>query len=192
MKTLLDKSPRDRLIRASADLFQVQGYNGTGLNQILQQSGAPKGSLYHYFPGGKEDLAVAAIEHAGAEIAAVLPQLLAGKSGLPAALGAVINFFIGQLESSQFKKGCPIATIALEQAADSAKIQTACELVYASWRLDIEGLLSAHGATDPAAAAWTLLAALEGALILSRALRNCAPLRQLVQDLPILLQLAEA
>lgn len=182
----MEPTPRDRLITTASNLFQTQGYNSTGLNQIITESATPKGSLYHYFPGGKEDLAVAAINFAANEIDVALQQQLTAQPGLQEGLTAVLQFFMHELESSGFKKGCPVATIALEQAGHSSKIQAACGMAYARWENSVTLLLQAHGIAEPAVGAARLMNALEGALVLSRARANTAPLKQVIKDLPLL------
>lgn len=170
---------RQRLVDTAARLFQVQGYHQTGLNQILAESQAPKGSLYHYFPGGKEDLAVAAVETSAAQVSAKLAEVI-GKARSPAAaLERVLQHFIAELEGSQYEKGCPVATITLEQAAQSARIRSACAAAYARWQADLETFLQQHGVRHAAALAEHFLMLLEGALLLSRARHDCQPLRQL-------------
>ncbi len=183
----MNTSARDRLIRTTALLLQSQGYNSTGLNQVLQQSGVPKGSLYHYFPGGKEDLAIAAIQQSTLAVQAELQVITGGHSNLQAAVEAAIDYFINQLESSQFSKGCPVATIALEQAGVNPRIQAACELAYTTWQAVLISLFSAHGKTNAEQLAERLLMALEGGLILSRARRDCKALRQVKSELSIYL-----
>lgn len=185
----MENTPRERLILTAARLFQEQGFNSTGLNQILHESAVPKGSLYHYFPGGKEDLAVAAIEHSTAEVGSKLQHLVAQSQALLPTLGAVIDYFAHELESSQFLKGCPVATIALEQAGLNAKIQSACGTAYAAWQSALALLLAAHGQKNPAELAERLLVALEGALLLSRARRDCGALTRLKADLPLWLEM---
>lgn len=109
-------------------------------------------------------------------------------SPLLTTLGGVIDFFANELQSSQFLKGCPVATITLEQAGASSKIQAACEAAYASWQAGLAALLSAHHVQAPDQVAQRLLVALEGALLVSRARRHCGPLEQLKTDLPMYLQ----
>jgi len=183
----MNTSPRDRLIHTTALLLQTQGYNSTGLNQVLQESGVPKGSLYHYFPGGKEDLAVAAIAQSALAVQTALQAIAGGCNSLPAAIGAAIDYFISELETSQFLKGCPVATIALEQAGVNPRIQAACEQAYAAWQAALAALFNAHGQPNADRQADRLLMALEGGLILSRARRNCQPLKQLKSELPLYL-----
>jgi TetR/AcrR family transcriptional repressor of lmrAB and yxaGH operons len=171
--------PRQRLVETAARLFQAHGYHQVGLNQIVAESGTPKGSLYHYFPSGKEALAVAAIEHAAERVAMALHQLTQAHTGTRVALAAVVDFFIQELDGSGFRKGCPVATLALEQAAHSAPLQQACARAYQLWELALADYLLAQGVAQPGQKAAQLLVMLEGALVVSRARLDCAPLRQL-------------
>ncbi|GGC93669.1 TetR/AcrR family transcriptional regulator [Undibacterium terreum] len=175
--------PRDRLTQTTALLLQTQGYNNTGLNQILQESGVPKGSLYHYFPGGKEDLAIAALEQSAVAVQSALQAVAGAHASLPACVAAAIDYFIDQLETSQFTKGCPVATIALEQAGINPRIQAACEQAYAAWHAALAGLFLAHGKAEAPRLADRLLMALEGGLVLSRARHDCRALQQIKSDL---------
>ncbi|QNM98023.1 TetR/AcrR family transcriptional regulator [Chitinimonas koreensis] len=173
---------RQRLIETAARLFEAQGYAATGLQQLLAESGAPKGSLYHYFPGGKEALAVAVVEHAAAAIESGLAQALAAatpQDGLLAALA----LFRRKLVEADFRAGCPIATIALEQSDASEPIRLACERAYAGWQARLAAALGGDAAA--ARQAERLLARLEGALLLARVRRSTAPLDALADDLAL-------
>lgn len=180
---------RTRLIETTARLLQTQGYHNTGLNQIVVESAAPKGSLYHYFPGGKVDLAVTAIDHSARLTAQRLGELCMGAGGVLAGLQAVIDHFIAEFESSAFQKGCPVATVTLEQAALDDAIQAACARAYALWQQGLQAWLTAHGVANAAFLAEHLLILVEGALLLARAQRDCAPLRRVRDGLPTLLKL---
>lgn len=179
--------PRDKLIETMARLMQAQGYRNTGLNQLLAESGAPKGSLYHYFTGGKEALAVAALEHSARQVAERMSLLAATAATPRQALEAVFEAFIGDLEQSGFQKGCPVATVTLEEAAQSPSIQQACARAFELWHGVLAAYLQQQGIDHPDQRAESLLMALEGALILSRAQRDCAPLRRLVQSVALAL-----
>lgn len=170
---------RVRLIETTARLLQVQGYRNTGLNQILEEAGAPKGSLYHYFPGGKEELAAAALAHAATDVATRLTALCAAEATPEAAVDAVLDHFIAELEESGFQKGCPVATVALEEAGQNPTLQQACAQAYQQWQAGLEAFLQAHGRSDAADAAEAFLVALEGALLLSRVRHDTTPLRRL-------------
>ncbi len=174
--------PRQRLVQTAARLFQAHGYRQVGLNQILADSGTPKGSLYHYFPDGKESLAVAAVEHAAAEVLQALQHMTEASQGVAQALAGVVDFFIAELEGSGFEKGCPVATLALEQAARGGPLQQACALAYRQWESALAGFLQGQGVAQAERKAGQLLMLLEGALLISRARLDCAPLRQVRQS----------
>ena len=181
---------RVRLIETTARLLQMQGYHNTGLNQIVTESAAPKGSLYHYFPGGKVDLAVAAIGQSARATAQRLGELCMAQPSALLGLTAVIDHFIAEFESSAFQKGCPIATVTLEQAALDDAIQAACARAYALWQQGLQAWLSALKVPNAAFLAEHLLVLIEGAMLLSRAQRDCAPLRRVRSGLPLLLNLS--
>ena len=165
---------RDRLIQTTAALLQQQGYRNTGLNQIITESGTPKGSLYHYFPGGKDELVIAALQAAADTVHRQLEQTLPQCPDPLTAWVALTENFSQQLVESGFRKGCPVATVALEQAALNPSIQTACAEAYQQWEATLAEFLEAHA--QPRELASTLLSLLEGALLLSRARLSTTPL----------------
>ena len=177
---------KTKLLGTTADLLHRQGFAATGLNQIVDQSGAPKGSLYFHFPGGKEQLVAEALELSSASLTELLATVLSAAPTPAAALDAIIAYFAQQLESSQFAKGCPIATVALEQAATSDALHAVCAATYRRW----EGLIAERLARDglPPAHAALLLSAIEGALLLCRAHRSTEPLRTVGAQLRPLLE----
>jgi len=179
--------PRQKMIETMARLLQSQGYRNTGLNQLLAESGAPKGSLYHYFPDGKEALAVAALEYSSRLVAERMTMLAASAATPRKALIAVVEAFIFDLEQSGFQKGCPVATVTLEEAAQSPAIQQACARAFGLWQGVLASYLQQQGIDHPERRAESLLMTLEGALILSRAQRDSAPLRRLVQSVALML-----
>lgn len=170
---------RTRFIATAARLFQEQGYGATGLTQIITESGAPKGSFYFHFPGGKEQLAAEAITMSGELGRAWLRSAAGGCGGDPAAfVRASAAGRARMLEASGFRRGCPVATITLEMAAESEQIREASERALASWAAVAAELLAAAG-HEPGRArvlAGHIVSALEGALLLARAQRSAAPL----------------
>lgn len=184
------RSTRDRLVGAAARLFQERGYAATGLAEILSLSGAPKGSLYHYFPGGKEDLAIAAAELAGARFRESLTQEMEAASSTPDLVRRFGARLAGWLEQSSFTKGCPLATLALEQAPHSPALSETLAELFAGWQDILETRLMADGvaATRRAELATLILSGLEGALILARVQRSSAPLNRCTAALSRLLE----
>ena len=182
---------RQRLIDTTARLLQTAGYHNTGLNQIVAESGAPKGSLYHYFPGGKVALAVAALDQSASQLAQSLAQMCMAHADPEAAIAAVLDHFMAELASSGFTKGCPVATTTLEEAALTPEIRDACARAYALWQGGLDAFLSGHGIRESAYLAETLLMLIEGALLLSRAQHSCDPLRRLKARVPLLIRSAQ-
>lgn len=178
-------SSRDAFVAATGRLLRQQGYAATGLNEIVAESGAPKGSLYFHFPGGKEELAVAAMEREGARLGAAIASILSSEEDLSRALARLLDTLAAGLERSDYRDGCPIATVALEAAADSDAIQTGAAAAFASWQRVLERRLIAAGLTPQRAArrAVLVLAAFEGALVLARAQRDLGPIEAVREEL---------
>jgi len=181
---------RTRMLRTAARLLQRQGYHATGLRQILAESGAPRGSLYFHFPGGKEQLAVEAVQAASARVARLIGQLLSAYADPADAVDAFVRGFAEVLRASEYAEGCPVATISLEAAARSKAIAAACDQAYVQWEGQIRDHLIAAGVrADRAAELATLaLAAAEGGLILSRARRDVEPLSVIAGQLRAILR----
>ncbi len=180
-----ERSSREAFIDTTAKLLRRRGYAASGLNEIVARSGAPKGSLYFHFPGGKEELAIAALEHAGGELRAGIAQLLASSEDLGEALAGVVDALAAGLQASGFRDGCPIATVALEAASESERLRASAAAVFDSWLAVIAARLRAGGLSAAAAErrALMVLAAIEGALILARARHDLAPLSAVREEL---------
>ncbi|MEY2565836.1 MAG: hypothetical protein QOE35_365 [Actinomycetota bacterium] len=169
---------RDRILDASAELFRRQGYTGTGVKQIAADAAAPFGSIYHFFPGGKEELGAAVIRWSGAMY---LQLFVTIASEAPDVVSAVGNFFSGAVEhlvETDYADACPIATVALEVASTSETMREATADVFTSW-LDGAAAYFAHAGIESARArelAFEMLSLLEGAFIFTRALRTTEPL----------------
>ncbi|MGW3997551.1 TetR/AcrR family transcriptional regulator [Amycolatopsis sp. NPDC004772] len=176
---------RQRMLDTAADLFQTQGYHATGLTQLTTAGGAPKGSLYFHFPGGKEQLAAEAVRlssgRTGALLEAILNDAPNAATGIDRAVEALANF----LTESDFQRGCPIATVALDAAATSEPIREACTDGYESWHGILSGYFAAQNLSAERAdeLATIVLAAIEGGLLLARTRRDLAPLRAVAAHL---------
>lgn len=169
---------RQRLVETAARLFRVQGYNATGLNQIVEESQAPKGSLYHYFPDGKEQLAAEALGCAGLQLSGKLKAL--GELTPGEALDQLVEMSIAELEASDYRDGCPIATVALETNSSSDPLRIVCEKIFDKALLILKQWLVSKGSSPERAEllAVTVFSAYEGALMLSKVRRSPEPLRQ--------------
>jgi TetR/AcrR family transcriptional repressor of lmrAB and yxaGH operons len=176
---------RERVLRTAGELFERQGYHGTGLNQVLAESRAPKGSLYFHFPGGKEQLAAEATARSGQELARTLASAALGAPDARDGVTAVGEHFVRVLEESGFRKGCPVATVALETAADSEPIRAACDETYTSWQQGIAAAMRGWGVPDGKADALAalVLSSLQGALLLARVRRDATVIRTITRQL---------
>jgi len=182
-------SPRDRILSTAARLFQIQGYHATGLNQIVKESEAPKGSLYHYFPGGKEELAVAALARSRRFITDRLENNLAKSDNAIQALQGLVQSFAAALDGSDFTAGLSVANLALDTAHSSEAIRQACSEAYDEWIVLLREKLLAdgHSADRASESALLLHAWIEGAFIHAIVHRDTAIFRLIAQRIPVLL-----
>lgn len=117
---------KEKILEAAAKLFQTKGYNATGLNEILKESGAPKGSLYYYFPNGKEELALEAIKLANETIVNKLKITLNKYKNPSDAIEALMNNIVNDLKIDNKLKDMSISLIALETYSSSELLRNAC------------------------------------------------------------------
>ncbi|GMU54750.1 MAG: TetR family transcriptional regulator [Candidatus Xenobia bacterium] len=181
---------RARLVETTAQLLRVQGYHATGLNQIVEESEAPKGSLYHYFPQGKEELAAEALGLASQATLARLRDLFSNHR-LKDALALLVEQAIADLEASDYQHGCPIATVALETVSCDC-LQTQCANFFRQAISLLEEAMKREGVPPdkvPGLAQMSF-AAYEGAVLLSRVLKSPAPLRQVAAQIKLHMKLA--
>jgi TetR/AcrR family transcriptional repressor of lmrAB and yxaGH operons len=178
-RTAKGERSRKKLVEATAALLRKQGFHATGLAEIVQASGAPRGSVYFYFPGGKEELACAALEESGVMWRQLLDGVIASAPHLGVAVERVCGVLAEALAASGWESGCPLATVALEASSHSEKVRQTCADHYVAWEELIAARLEAHGL--PRADADRMgtfgLAAIEGALLLAKVKRDGAPLR---------------
>jgi AcrR family transcriptional regulator len=165
---------RDRILDATGELFRRQGYVGTGVKQIVEAASAPFGSLYHFFPGGKEELGAEVIRSSGAMYAQLVEAVIDPEPDIVAGVRA---FFAGAAETlreTDYADACPIATVALEISSTSEPMREAAADVFESWITALAARLAAAGLDDGRARALAIemIAALEGAFVLCRATRT--------------------
>jgi TetR/AcrR family transcriptional repressor of lmrAB and yxaGH operons len=175
---------RRRMIVTTSKLLERQGFHGTGLNQILEEANAPKGSMYFHFPGGKNQLAAEAIGAAADHIERALRTHEGGT-----ALDAIDGYLAQMarwLESTGYSGGCPIATTALEVGATTPELGDACEAAFDRLISRVAGWLETDGfdARTARERASLVYSAIEGALIFSKARRSTEPLERLRAEVP--------
>lgn len=169
---------KERILATTAELFRRQGYTGTGMKQIAAQASAPFGSVYHFFPGGKEQLGAEVIRASGRMYMQIFVTIAAEAPDL---LSAVEWFFAGAAETLRetgYEDACPIATVALEVASTNETLRSATAATFEEW---IDGATSYFVVAGlPHAKArelsFSMLSLLEGAFIFSRAMRSTEPM----------------
>lgn len=169
---------RERIIRATSVLLESKGFHAAGMAEIVRESGAPKGSVYYHFPGGKE------------EIAAKIGSVLAGNEDPAEAIYSLVSGIASRIEKSGFKSGELLTIVAAETANSSERVNAACREAYDLMRAEFRAKLLSSGC-DPVRAeglAVTVMSAIEGATVLSRTHRSGDSLRAVAADLRTLVR----
>jgi AcrR family transcriptional regulator len=175
--------PRERMIVSTAVLVRERGARATSLDAILAHSGAPRGSVYHHFPGGREQLLREATDYAGEYVARKLERQ-DGDDPL-SALEALFDEYRRNLSSTDFRAGCPVVAVAIESCQEGPDLRDCTLAAFDRWRRGIASSIQRSGVA-PARAdelAMHAIAAFEGAIILSRAYKDLEPLERVRREL---------
>jgi TetR/AcrR family transcriptional repressor of lmrAB and yxaGH operons len=165
------KSPesKTRIIRATLDLLSQSGLSGVGINQVVTESATPKGSLYHFFPGGKLELAAVALEEAERFEGQWFREIFQKHETVSRKVEQLFTDAAQNLEASGFTKGCPVAAVTLELSDDSESLRPVCRAIFMTWQDIIAAGLEEVPEAERLEVAELILGTLEGALIFSRA-----------------------
>jgi TetR/AcrR family transcriptional repressor of lmrAB and yxaGH operons len=171
---------KGKTLAAAAKLFRQQGFHGTALHDILAAAGSPRGSLYFHFPKGKEEIGEAALTLAGEAVRAAIAKAAETSESAEIFLVRIARGMASDLEKSGYTEGCPIATTALEAAAQSDILGAATRTAFQKWELEIKRGLQRFDMTaeDAELVATLVLSQLEGALLLARTYKNLAPMHR--------------
>ena len=175
---------RDLMVRSTVELLRERGYGAMGLREVVARSGAPRGSIYHHFPGGKAELGAEGVRAASALIADGLEPAM--RSGDPIqALRAFARGYGAALEASEFRLGCPIAAAANEFTPDAPELARVASETFDQWEAMIAGLLRGAGISRARARRLATLAicSIEGATVMCRAHRDLRPLKAVAREL---------
>ena len=167
---------RERIIQASSALFMDRGYTASGLKQISELSRAPIGSLYHFFPGGKEELAAETLRSSGAAYQMLVEGVLDGAPDIATGVRSCFEGAAEVLRATDYADACPIATVALEVASSDERLRQVTAEIFDAWLDSVAARLERAGITALRARelARVLVAALEGGFLLSRAAKDTA------------------
>jgi len=181
---------KGKTLAAAARLFRRQGYHGTALHDILAAGGSPRGSLYFHFPKGKEQIGEAALTLAGEAVRQAIAHAAETSEDAETFLMRIARGMASDLEKSGYTEGCPIATTALETAAQSDVLGAATRNAFQKWENEIKLGLQRFGMTSDQAdlVATTVLSQLEGALLLARTYRSLEPMHRAEQALKLLVK----
>lgn len=169
---------REQMIGTTCKLLEAQGYHATGLREILSQSGAPRGSLYYYFPGGKSELAAEAVDRTGQVFAERVESHLPVDGDLGAALQAFVERIAEGVERSKFRTGGPLTTVAMETATSDETVNRSCRQAYRRVQAAFEARFrQADLDVDAGELAVLVASAIEGGIIISRTHHSGDPLR---------------
>lgn len=182
---------RDRIVYETAQQLRRAGVTATGLRQVVAEAGAPRGSLQHYFPGGKDQLVTEALQWSGSWAADRIGRHLAGmRRPSPSRLfTAMVDDWDDDLRGRDFERGCPVAGAVVDCADTNPAVRQAASAALETWRRPITDALVTMGRTRRRAETLStlMLCALEGAIVLARAQRDTAPLRLVARELaPVL------
>jgi AcrR family transcriptional regulator len=183
--------PRARTVRSAALLFRERGVGGTGLRDVVEHAGAPRGSLQHYFPGGKRELLGEAMGWMAERAARPLREALESPTPLPPAtvVGSVLEQFRELLTITEFRGGCPIVAGVADASWDSPVVADAARDAFAVWLAPLRQALVRGGLSQERAERVGLLviSAAEGAVVISRARRDLTAIDAIQRELELLL-----
>ena len=170
---------RDRIIATTNELFRRHGFHDTALKDVTAGSGTTTGSLYHFFPGGKVELAEAVLLESGAAYQELFEAIWDASESAAEGIRAFFDGAADVLEQTDFIDICPIGTVAHEVASTNERLRTATAQVFGNWNGSLSGRLVRAGWGGDAAAelATALIAALEGTFMLARARRDADVVR---------------
>jgi AcrR family transcriptional regulator len=181
---------RTRLVVGAADMLRRRGMHATSIREVARHSGAPLGSTYHYFPGGKDQLVTEAVRYAGYTVTRALAERLA--AGPVEGLRSFLALWRDVVISTDHRAGCPVLAVAVQES-DAPAVEAAAE-VFRTWEALLATSLQEYGVTVTRARrlAALVVAAVEGAVAVCRAERSTRALDDVAVELDALLSAATA
>jgi TetR/AcrR family transcriptional repressor of lmrAB and yxaGH operons len=177
-----------KLVQATLDLLRQSGLGGAGINQVVEVSRAPKGSVYHYFPGGKRQLVTEALREADGAIGSSFQAIFRADVPMGEKVRTLFAKTATGIEANAFMKGCPVAAVTLDLSGELEALREVCRGVFAHWIDVIAEGLEEIPARERRAVAQLIFATLEGGLILARAYGAKAPLIEAGASLALVLE----
>lgn len=160
---------RERMLDAAIDLMRGFGLSGAGINDIVRESAAPKGSLYHFFPGGKLQIADEALGLYSSRVAAFIDQALAGRRSNDERVRALFDAFARRVESTDCRRSCAVGAVSLDLGDDAERLRPTLRAALQAWSEVIAGHVDLGDAARTRSFAGFVLTAIEGAYVRTRA-----------------------
>jgi TetR/AcrR family transcriptional regulator, lmrAB and yxaGH operons repressor len=181
----MGSNTRKRMLEATATLVQQRGYHGTSLNDVLEASRAPRGSLYFHFPGGKDQLVIEAVRTAVDEVTRELRDTLAAAKDPAAGVRAFLEGTAQLLEESDYAFGCPVAGVVLDATPTGRALAELCRDALDEWMALLRDAFVAAGVAEARASGLALLveSVVEGVLLIARARRDADAVRAVAVEL---------
>ena len=176
-------APRERLLQATETLLREAGMSGTGIKDVVERSGAPIGSLYHYFPGGKTQLVAEALAAHAGKSRALIERFFEEGTSAATSVRRLFDSAADGFDRAGADKGCAIGAVSLDLRTGDERAREICDATFRGWADLIEPHLPFPSRSVRAAFAVTIVAALEGAFVLARAARSGAPFRDVGKSL---------
>lgn len=169
---------RDRLVRSTGRLLRTQGYAATGLNEIMAEADAPKGSMYFHFPGGKVELAAAAVDRFAERITGHMRRHLAEGETVSEAVGEMLDSYVHHLDATGFTEGCAVATVALDAASAHEVLADTTGRALRSWTGTLAAALESEGRSpeDAHGLATLVIAVIEGTIVMAKGEQSTEPI----------------
>ncbi|ESX16822.1 TetR family transcriptional regulator [Mesorhizobium sp. LSJC255A00] len=183
---------RTRILETTGLLLRQRGYRGTSLNDILGASGAPRGSLYFHFPGGKDQLVIEVTRNSVADVTKRLGEALAAESDPAVAVHHIYQSVGRMLEDNDFSLGCPIAPVVLDSPTDVPELAELCRWAFEQWIGLLRQAFVRAGVPERRAHALALLveSSLEGLMVIARATRDRGPVLVVADEVAALVEQA--
>jgi AcrR family transcriptional regulator len=175
-----------RMLSSAVEVLRERGAAGVTIDEVLTRSGAPRGSVYHHFPAGRNQILIEALQYAGDSMTAAIDN--AAAEGPMALLRQFVDLWEGVLRESDFTAGCPVLAAAISCPDDEPRLAADAAKIFEHWRraLTRAFIADGFGETDASSLAITTLAAVEGAVVLCRSLRSAEPLRDVTEQIEFL------
>jgi TetR/AcrR family transcriptional repressor of lmrAB and yxaGH operons len=166
---------KDRLLEAAIFLMRQSGLSGAGINQLVARSGAPKGSVYYHFPGGKQQITSEALTRYGERVAEAFERVLASKRKAGDKIRALFRFVADRFEEGAFEQSCAAGAVTLDLDAEVVALRPTIAAVFESWQRVVANHLPIRSRTRRESLAGLVLSTIEGAYIRGRAERSKKP-----------------